>query len=174
VVGDSLTVGTEAYLPHDWSTSAAIGRPARDGLAHVPRRRTVVFALGTNDTPGSLRWALDRLPPVRCLVLVTIKLPGRSRALNRVIRGHATGPVVEWRRYALAHPEWIAPDGVHATPVGYRNRARLIRRGVSRCEPAQVTSRVSATPMRRATPGAAATISAPMASQPSTIHGKRS
>ena len=28
--------------------------------------------------------------------------------------------------------------------------------------------------MRRATPGAAATSSAPIASQPSTIHGKRS
>jgi hypothetical protein len=33
---------------------------------------------------------------------------------------------------------------------------------------------VRATPIRRATPGAAATITAPTASQPSTIHGKRS
>ena len=41
--------------------------------------------------------------------------------------------VVQWADQVANNPSWIAGDGVHATPTGYRNRAALYAAAIKTC-----------------------------------------
>jgi len=158
VVGDSLAVGTEPYLPGllpGWqlrqiaqkgvTTATGVARLQALGTA-LPRY--LVLSLGTNDDPRALerfrtaiRTVLATAGSGRCVVWPNIVRPrtlGATYAgLNRVLAEEAAANrrlrVVDWRGLTQAHPAWLREDGVHGTVAGYRGRAVAIAHALAAC-----------------------------------------
>jgi lysophospholipase L1-like esterase len=158
VVGDSLTVGTQPYLPHylpGWRIrqEVSVSKQVTDGppaLRRYGRRlpRVVFVNLGTNGDPRgvglflhALRQVMKIAGPRRCVVWSTIVRPpvgGASySALNRALAGEGTRLrnliLFRWTRLAGRHPYWFGPDHVHVTASAYRIRARAMARDIGRC-----------------------------------------
>jgi hypothetical protein len=154
VIGDSLAVGIKPYLPSllpGWSVSvdARIGRPLAEGMSRLsatsaPSAQTVyAFSLGTNDDPSAvsaLAGAVQRSTSRGCVVWATIARPPYNgvsyAAMNSRLKSLASSGrvmIVPWAEQAAAHPEWMAGDGVHATPAGYRQRAQMYANAVKQC-----------------------------------------
>ena len=158
VNGDSLAVGTQPYFPGalpGWSirTSATISRHAFEGASVLRAQgsslaRVVFVSLGTNDDPrntssfrSSVRSVMKVVGPDRCVVWSTIVRPsvaGASYAgYNRILKAEAAERpnlrVFRWRALLSRHPEWLGPDGVHVSAVGYRARAREIAKKITAC-----------------------------------------
>ena len=132
VDGDSLAVGTKAYLPHElagWSikTSAKVSRHAYEG-ADVMRAygrslpRVIHVSLGTNDDPNdvagfraAVRDVMDVAGPHRCVVWTNIRRPkvagatyaGYNHVLVQESRPRENLRVVNWVRMVREHPEWV-------------------------------------------------------------------
>lgn len=162
LIGDSLNVGVEPYLPgalpgFDLVVDDRVGRRTAEGIAEIEQGRArlapyVVVSLGTNDDPSDVaafRVAVGRLLALigadRCVVWATIWRDGApSDALNGVLRDAAAGNrrmrLVEWAAMVQDHPGWLAADGLHGSPTGYRARARATARAVRDCAPARVAS----------------------------------
>jgi hypothetical protein len=162
VVGDSLEVGTGAHLKRELAdreveVDARTGRPSPEGLqvlrsAARPGHRVIVFDLGTNDDPSRpevLRNSLDGALSVaggRCLVISTLRRPplngvsvdALNGEIDRLASGAPNVQVADWRALTASRPSLMARDGVHATPAGYADRARLVAEAVRSCnaEPA--------------------------------------
>jgi lysophospholipase L1-like esterase len=158
VVGDSLTVGTQPYLPHylpGWRVrqEVSVSKQVTDGPATLRRfgrglPRVVFVNLGTNGDPrgvglflSSLRRMMRIAGPRRCVVWSTIVRPpvgGASySALNRALAREGTRRrnliLFRWTRLARRHPYWFGPDHVHVTATAYRTRARAMARDIGRC-----------------------------------------
>jgi lysophospholipase L1-like esterase len=61
-------------------------------------------------------------------------------AANELLRSLASDPalalslqVIDWSAVVAGSPSLIAGDGVHATPAGYRVRARLYADAIQAC-----------------------------------------
>lgn len=151
MIGDSLAEGTEPYLEGflpGWTvtTDARRGRTLGQGMALLRDAslgagpHVLAFSLFTNDGPGSVA-ALDaavresarRAGSGGCAIWATIVRPpvggvsydaanARLRELGATIEAVR---IVDWASWVRRNPEWMTGDGVHATPDGYRNRARL-------------------------------------------------
>jgi hypothetical protein len=155
LVGDSLAEGIEDRLPAALdgmavSSNARTGRPLAEGmniirgLDHKPG--VLAVSLFTNDDPGHVSELVDAVHDSTryvaqggCVVWATIVRPpvgGTSydRANNR-LRSLASAQVivVDWADEVRQHPGWIGPDGVHPTPAGYDQRARLYAEGIRQC-----------------------------------------
>jgi hypothetical protein len=175
VIGDSLTVGAEAYLLEELRASeptidARTGRPSGEGVEVLssmiaPEHAVVVFDLGTNDDPGApggLAANLEAARAVagrRCMVVSTINRPplnGVSDAgLNAAIDRFAAHPrvqVADWRGAVAADPSLLAADGVHAVPDGYATRADLVARAVEACAITQAPPAAAEAPKPRPDP----------------------
>jgi lysophospholipase L1-like esterase len=158
VVGDSLAVGTQPYLPGllpGWRLRqiAHVGVTTATGVARLQALgstlpRYLVLSLGTNDDPrgverfrAAVRAVLATAGSGRCVVWPNIVRPRTLGApyagLNRVRAEEAAGNrqlrVVDWRGLTRAHPGWLRADGVHATVAGYRGRAAAIARALTVC-----------------------------------------
>lgn len=149
VVGDSLAVGTQPYLPGLLAdrtlvsdVQGGITTPQGMRLLRIALRtvapRTVVFSLGSNDGPDPQRFAdrirrtLALLSPRTCVVWSTIIRPRRKgdyRRLNRVLhtvkRRDPRVVLVDWE-HAVTGGAVSLPDGLHADPDGYRYRSAMI------------------------------------------------
>jgi len=149
VVGDSLAVGTQPYLP-ELLTDRTLISDVKSGITTPEGMRllrmslrtvsptTVVFSLGSNDGADPSRFA-DRLrrtmallPLHTCVVWSTIIRPPRKgayRGLNRVLhnlkRKDPRFVVVDWE-HAVTGGAVFLPDGLHADPDGYRYRSEMI------------------------------------------------
>lgn len=151
VIGDSLAEGTEPYLGDmlaGWqvTTDARRGRPLAEGMARLEaaplgaKPRVLAFSLFTNDDPQNTT-ALQRAVRASaaqagvggCAIWATIVRPAVGgvsyQAANELLHS-LTGTIpqvrlVDWSAEVAEHPEWLAGDGVHSTPAGYRARARL-------------------------------------------------
>lgn len=158
VNGDSLAVGTRAYLPQElrrWKVtqSVAVSRHAFEG-ADVMRAygtglpRVIHVSLGTNDDPNQVtgfRAAVRDVMAVagsrRCVVWTNIVRPpvagasytGYNRALAAESRPRESLRVVDWARMVRDNPHWLASDGVHVSAEGYQARAKAIAESVRRC-----------------------------------------
>ncbi len=153
LVGDSLNVGVEPYLQeelHRWQISAddVVGRSTPDGIERLRAQRAslgsyVVVSLGTNDPIG----AVDAF---RANVAETLRIAGAERCVvwatihrddyepfNQILRDASAGNrnlrLVEWTSMIRAHPDWLAADGIHATPEGYKARAKAIVDSMRTC-----------------------------------------
>jgi len=157
LVGDSLNVGVEQYLRNElpgWQIDAddEVGRSTAVGLERLHAAGTglapyVVVSLGTNDPSqgvdafrADVAEALRLAGGSRCVVWVAIRRDGDAyEAFNAVLRGIAGAArnlrVVDWPALVEEHPEYVASDGVHATPDGYRVRARAIADALRGCPP---------------------------------------
>ena len=159
VDGDSLAVGTKAYLPGDlpgWKIkqSAKVSRHAYEG-ADVMRSygrslpRVIHVSLGTNDDPNdvdgfraAIRDVMDVAGSHRCVVWTNVVRPkvagatyaGYNRALARESGPRDNLRVVNWARMVHQHPEWLSDDGVHVNADGYAARASAVARSVRRCQ----------------------------------------
>lgn len=162
LVGDSLNVGVERYLPAampGWKVVAndRVGRATPEGIAELEAGRPVlsshvVVSLGTNDPPGAVpafrtdvARFLELVGPNRCVVWATIWRDGApSDAFNAVLRD-ASGAnhllrLVEWAEMVRQHPDWLAADGLHGSELGYRERAEAVARAAKDCAPAQTVT----------------------------------
>jgi len=159
LVGDSLNVGVEPYLGKalpgfDVIVNDRVGRRTEEGIDEIEEGRArlaphVVVSLGTNDPPsavGAFRAAVERVielvGPGRCLVWATVwRDAAPNDAFNQVLRDAASANrrmrLVEWAAMVQAHPDWLAPDGLHGNETGYRERARAIAAAVRDCAPAR-------------------------------------
>ena len=162
LIGDSLNVGVERYLPRalpGWKmiTNDQIGRSTSDGIAELEAGRPalsnyVVVSLGTNDPPASssafrrhVARLLDLAGPNRCVVWATVWRDGGPNVVfNGILRDAARSnqrlQLVEWAEMVERHPEWLAADGLHGNEAGYRERALEIARAARSCIPAQSAS----------------------------------
>lgn len=155
LVGDSLNVGVEPYLRADlggWQidTDDVVGRATTTGVEHVSDQGTalgsyVVISLGTNDPVtgadafrAEVAAVLGVASSRRCVVWATIHRNGDAyepfnevlldaSATNRNLR------LVEWAAMIRDHPEWLAADGIHGTPDGYRARATAVLDAMRTC-----------------------------------------
>lgn len=164
LIGDSLNVGVEPYLADvmpRWRIVAnnRVGRSTPDGITELEAGRPalsshIVVSLGTNDPPGAstafradVARLLELLGPRRCVVWATIWRSGApSDGFNAALRDGAAANrrvrLVDWAAMVRAHPDWLAPDGLHGSAAGYRARARAIAAAVEGCAAAQgVTGR---------------------------------
>ena len=133
VIGDSLQLGTGKYL-RGAKVNAVGGRSSAAGvkaLAKMVRGRRgrryqrVVFDLGTNDgSAGQLRQSIrkaKRLARGKPVYMATVNGP-KAAAKNRVIKRSGVN-VIDW----AGRSKGLVPgDGIHASPQGYKKRARLI------------------------------------------------
>jgi lysophospholipase L1-like esterase len=158
VIGDSLAVGMQdalrAALP-GWHVTfdARTGRPLAEGMRVLAAQHAapaiVAFSLFTNDAPGSTA-ALEQAVrataarPGGCAVWATIVRPpvdGVSyAAANRLLERLAGDPqvalglqLVDWSAVIARTPAYLAPDGVHGTPAGYRARGELYASAIRAC-----------------------------------------
>jgi lysophospholipase L1-like esterase len=159
LVGDSLNVGVEPYLRDElggWQvdTDDEVGRSTATGVERL-RTRTAVLApyvvvsLGTNDPSGGAEVFRSQVSevlriagPTRCVVWVAISRDGDAyESFNAVLReAAASSPnvrVVDWPSIVAGHPTYLSADGIHATPDGYRARARAIVAAMNSCGPRQ-------------------------------------
>ncbi len=155
LVGDSLNVGIEPYLPsalEGWTitnrnevgrqTAAGLDVLRDEGKALAPH---VVVSLGTNDSPDDaagfrrqVREALAIAGPRRCVIWVNMAVDGESfAALNDVLAEEAERAgnlrLVDWAGLLAEHPDWLVADGVHGTQTGYRGRADAVAEAVRAC-----------------------------------------
>src|SRR4051794_28526206 len=156
-VGDSLAVGSDpplrALLP-GWSikTDALTSRPTALGVAIIDRQPSLpanlVVELGTNDSPDQaatfasyVRRVLALAGSRRCVVWVNIHRPpyhgisyaGFNRVLDDIAASSPNLAVVDWNGMVGSGQAQVAPDGVHATPAGYRARAAAIAQALEGC-----------------------------------------
>ena len=162
LVGDSLNVGLEPYLPSElegWQIRNVnlVGRQTDAGIAELERigsglSRVVVVSLGTNDPQSDadgFRRDVDRALRIagrdRCVVWSTIWRDGSNEAFNDVLRQAARRypnlKVEDWASLVDASPHLLAPDRVHGSPAGYRRRAEDVADLARRCLPAPVPER---------------------------------
>ncbi len=163
MIGDSLAVGTGDDLAADlpgWpvTTNARVGRPLAEGMAILSRtpvtdpRTILAFSLFTNDPPSNVaalqaavRQGMAALGAHGCAIWATIHRPpygGVGYAnVNAALEQMAASPefegrmfVVPWSALARQHPDWIAPDGIHGTTVGYHERAQLYANFARSCD----------------------------------------
>jgi lysophospholipase L1-like esterase len=155
LVGDSLNVGVEPYLEEqlrgwDVHTDDVVGRPTATGLERLTSQtatlgRYVVISLGTNDPQSSVSAFSTAIGEVlgiagdgRCVVWATIHRDGEAyEPFNDALRSAAAKNrslrLVDWAEMVRAHPEWLVSDGIHATPDGYRERARAVVAAMRMC-----------------------------------------
>ncbi len=149
VVGDSLGVGTQEFLP-ELLAGRNIVSDVRNGITTPQGMRmlrrslrsvtpaTAVLQLGTNDGGDPQRFAdrlrrtLALLPLDTCVVWSTIIRPPRKgdyHGINRVLHKlKKTEPrlvVVDWE-HAVTGGAVFLPDGLHADLEGYRYRSAMI------------------------------------------------
>lgn len=159
LVGDSLAEGIVGLLPaalpgRAVTIDAKISRPLATGmqLARSSHRGTVLaISLFTNDDPraigqldAAVRESARLAGPDACAVWATVVRPPvggvsyaaantrlEALAADRSVDG--TIRIVPWARAVAANPGWVGGDGVHATPAGYRARARLYAEAIDSC-----------------------------------------
>lgn len=156
VVGDSLAEARADLLPAalpGWRvrTDAKWGRPLAEGMRILAAAATppaiLAISLFTNDDPAdvdalqaAVRTTASR--PGGCAVWATIVAPpfeGVSHdAANALLRRLERDPaleleLVDWERAVERDPSLMSADEVHASPKGYRARARMYAEAIRAC-----------------------------------------
>ena len=158
VVGDSLAEGMASFLPGTlpgWRVriDAEWGRPLGEGmriLAADPAPPAILaISLFTNNDPrdvGALEAAVRATAgrPGGCAVWATIVAPPYEGvghgAANGLLRRLAHDDelaleLVDWARAVRRDASLMSDDEVHASPAGYRARARMYARAIRACAP---------------------------------------
>jgi lysophospholipase L1-like esterase len=155
LLGDSLNVGVEPYLQEQLQgrridTDDVVGRSTATGIEHLRAKgaglgRYVVVSLGTNDPveavdafEADVAEVLRLAGPSRCVVWATIHRDGEAyEPFDAVLRAASDSNrnlrLVEWTSMVAAHPDWLAADGIHGSPDGYRARAQAIVDAMRSC-----------------------------------------
>jgi hypothetical protein len=142
VIGDSLQVGTGPNLK-GMKVDARGGRPSTEGVERLRalwksgKYDRLVFDMGTND--GSARVLRKSIRQARRVVgkdvpihMGYVNSPSQQKQKNRMLKRMASRDKIE-----LFNPMHVdrAGDGIHATPEGYQQRAKIIRKAVKANSP---------------------------------------
>ena len=104
-----------------------------------------MISLGTNDSRLSVDAFSAAIGDVlglagtgRCVVWATIHRDGEAyEPFNDALRDAASRNrnlrLVDWASMVRTHPGWLVSDGVHATPDGYRERAKAVVAAMRAC-----------------------------------------
>jgi hypothetical protein len=158
MIGDSLAEGTQPFLPAllpGWkvTTNAQTGRPLATGMqilatTQVSGPTALAFSLFTNDDPthvsaleSAVRTSVSRAGPNGCAIWATIVRPpvngvsyaAANRKLARLAAQLPRLRIVPWAAAVASHPSWLASDGVHSTPAGYKARAQMYADAARSC-----------------------------------------
>ena len=163
VVGDSLAVEMADSLRASLSgwrmrIDAEWGRPLDEGMRILGEQRALpailAVSLFTNDHPrntDALRAAVRATAarPGGCAVWATIVAPpyegishdGANALLRRMARDPALElELVDWARAVGRDGSLMSGDEVHASPAGYRARARMYARAIRACAGRRLTA----------------------------------
>jgi hypothetical protein len=159
LVGDSLAEGIaplmRAQLP-GWTLQidAKVSRPLATGMQIIAgidfSTPTVLgVSLFTNDDPrnvsgleAAVATSVQRVGQKGCAIWATIVRPPVNGVSYRAANARLVGlqgsfaghlRIVPWAEQVAQHPEWIAGDGVHGTPAGYRARAQMYAQAALAC-----------------------------------------
>ena len=158
MIGDSLAVGTQPYLPSllpgfKVTTNAETGRPLATGMqilstTPVSGPTALAFSLFTNDDPShvsqlesAVRTSVSRAGAGGCAIWATIVRPpvngvsyaAANRKLAQLAGQLPRLRIVPWASAVAAHPSWVGPDGVHSTATGYQARAQMYADAAKSC-----------------------------------------
>jgi hypothetical protein len=158
MIGDSLAEGTQPFLPSllpGWkvTTNAQRGRPLATGMqilatTQVSGPTALAFSLFTNDDPSrvsalesAVRTSVSRAGANGCAIWATIVRPplngvsydAANRKLARLAAQLPRLRIVPWAAAVASHPSWLASDGVHSTPTGYKARAQMYADAARSC-----------------------------------------
>lgn len=162
LVGDSLAVGLRALLPAalpGWKVDVLgrVGRPLAEGMGVIESLRLstdnesarpiLAVSLFTNDDPthtaalhAAVRRTLELVGEHGCVIWATIARPpvnGVSyQAANALLTNLASDGrlvIAPWAQDVAANRGLLGADGVHPTPTGYEERARLYAQAARAC-----------------------------------------
>ncbi len=138
-IGDSVLADAVPELARDgFEADGMVCRQMSQGIALLEARAAslphlIVLALGTNGevSAAQIGRVLAILGPSRLLALVTpfgSVVPSTPEVIRAEAQSHPGRIVLlDWDRLAAAHPQWLAPDGVHlGSAAGITAFAQLI------------------------------------------------
>jgi lysophospholipase L1-like esterase len=162
LLGDSLNVGIEPYLPEllsGWQIENynEVGRRTEQGidiLRSLGGRvgSVLLVSLGTNDVQsdgGTFRHDVEQVlalaGPNRCVVWSTVWLDGQNRLFNGILRDeaarHANLEIADWASLVEDDRSLLAPDRVHGNATGYARKAEQVAEAARDCQPASSSPR---------------------------------
>ncbi len=158
LLGDSLNVGIEPYLAGampNWHfrDDDRVGRTTPEGITRLRAAQSglapyLIVSLGTNDRDGAAAYrshveqVLRIAGPDRCVIWATIWRDGKpddtfNAILRRAAENNKRLRLVDWAGMVAEHEAWLAPDHLHGTEDGYRQRAAAVATAVASCVPGQ-------------------------------------
>ncbi len=150
VVGDSITYFSSPYIERSlrgdgYRIDATTGYwmpqmyPAIQQLLPSSPAAWVV-ELGTNDArygnanwPSDLSREVNAIAAQRCVVLVTVNprlgsiATGIDQAIASTVAGQSNFHSLDWGNIEWQKPKWVSPDGIHPSPRGRAELAKLMR-----------------------------------------------
>ena len=144
MVGDSITEGAKPYLmkvmPNayiDGKVSRQIFHGAEEYAQDISSKHAgdiVVYALGTNGPPrdDSVLQNMVDVAKGKPVYFVTTRVPQpwqdvTNSRLRSFAATHANVGIIDWNGFSQGHSEYLTDDGVHLTPVGGPEYAKMIR-----------------------------------------------
>lgn len=147
MVGDSVTEGAKPYLikalPNAWidgKVSRQIFHGAEDyqkDMAEKHPGSVVIYELGTNGPPRdeSVLQNMVNITGGKPVYFVTTRVPQPWQdETNAKLRAFASKRknvgIIDWNGTSAGHSEFLTDDGIHLTPIGGPQYARMIRLAV--------------------------------------------
>ena len=147
MVGDSVTEGAKPYLikalPNAWidgKVSRQIFHGAEDYQKDIAEKHpgsVVIYELGTNGPPRdeSVLQNMVNITGGKPVYFVTTRVPQPWQdETNAKLRTFASKRknvgIIDWNGTSAGHSEFLTDDGIHLTPIGGPQYARMIRLAV--------------------------------------------
>lgn len=147
MVGDSVTEGAKPYLikalPNAWidgKVSRQIFHGAEDYQKDIAEKHpgsVVIYELGTNGPPRdeSVLQNMVNITGGKPVYFVTTRVPQPWQdETNAKLRAFASKRknvgIIDWNGTSAGHSEFLTDDGIHLTPIGGPQYARMIRLAV--------------------------------------------
>lgn len=144
MVGDSITEGAKPYLlqvmPNayiDGKVSRQIFHGADEYAQDISNKHAgdvVIYALGTNGPPhdDSVLQHMVDVAKGKPVYFVTTRVPQpwqdvTNDRLRKFAQTHPNVGIIDWYGLSNGHSEYLTDDGVHLTPVGGPQYAKMIR-----------------------------------------------
>lgn len=147
MVGDSITEGAKPYLMQVMPNAYIDGKVSRQifhgadeyekDISVKHAGDVVIFALGTNGPPhdDSVLQHMVDVAKGRPVYFVTTRVPqpwqdATNDSLRKFAATHHNVGIIDWHGLSNGHSEYLTDDGVHLTPIGGPQYAKMIRLAV--------------------------------------------
>ena len=147
MVGDSITEGAKPYLMQAMPNAYIDGKVSRQifhgadeyeqDISGKHAGDIVIYALGTNGPPrdDSVLQHMVDVAKGKPVYFVTTRVPQpwqdtTNERLRNFAATHPNVGIINWHGLSEGHSEYLTDDGVHLTPVGGPQYAKMIRLAV--------------------------------------------